>query len=178
MFAEAENELNRAPTTAAIDAFKQVRVRGFNGDVAKIGTIPADYDGFFKAIVDERMFEFGGEALRKWDLIRWNLIASKFAETRALLAKFRLSQAPYDKVPGVMYYLNNSKTGIVYYSGYYQKEPSTAPAGYTAVKWSQSYLGNFATDWAGSFVPNQREILPIGLKALSSNTSLKQEYGY
>ncbi len=33
---------------------------------AKIGTILPDDAGFFKAIADERMFEFGGEGLRKW----------------------------------------------------------------------------------------------------------------
>ncbi|WP_346317508.1 RagB/SusD family nutrient uptake outer membrane protein [Chitinophaga sp. YIM B06452] len=178
MFAEAENQLNNGPTAAATDAFKQVRLRGFNGDETKIGTIPSSFDGFFKAITDERMFEFGGEGLRKWDLIRWNLISSTFAETRGNLEKLRLRQAPYENVPAVMYYLNNSTTGLVYYSGYYQPAPSSQPAGYTSVKWATAYLNTFANDWAGSFVPNQREILPYGPQTLSSNPSLRQGYGY
>lgn len=178
MFAEAENELHHEPTADAIRAFKEVRVRGFDGDESKIGDIPSGYDEFFTAITNERMFEFGGEGLRKWDLIRWNLITPTFAETRANLTKFRTRQAPYNNVPANMYYLDNSSTGIVYYSGYYQPEPSTPPAGYTAVKWASSYFNGFENDWAGSFVSNQREILPFGPKTLSSNTSLRQGYGY
>lgn len=178
MFAEAENEINHAPTGAATSAFKQVRLRGFEGDENKMGAVPSDYASFFKAITDERMFEFGGEGLRKWDLIRWNLITPIFAETRANLTKFRKQQAPYNNIPAKMYYLNNSSTGIVYYSGYYQPAPSAPPAGYTSMNWTAAYLNNFENDWAGSFVPNQREILPYGPQTLSSNPSLQQGYGY
>lgn len=178
MFAEAENEIHQGPSADAVRAFKEVRVRGFNGDESKIGVIPSGYADFFEALTDERMFEFGGEGLRKWDLIRWNLITPKFAETRANLEKFRLRQAPYDNVPANMYYLNNSSTGIVYYSSYYRPTPATPPAGYSTVKWASSYLNTFANDWAGSFVSNQREILPFGPQTLSSNPRLRQGYGY
>jgi hypothetical protein len=178
MFAEAENELNQNPTAAATAAFTQVRQRGFNGDASKIGIIPTDYQGFFTAITNERMFEFGGEGLRKWDLIRWNLINATFTETRANLAKFRVLQAPYNNLPAKMYFLNNSTTGIVYSSSYYKPSAATAPAGYTSVNWAAAYSGAFTTDWAGSFVPNQREILPYGPSTLSSNPNLHQGYGY
>jgi hypothetical protein len=178
MFAEADNELNQGPTAAATDAFKQVRVRGFNGNAAKIGVIPTDYAGFFTAITDERIYEFGGEGLRKWDLIRWNLINTIFTQTRANLAKFRVLQAPYTNIPAKMYFLNNSSTGIVYSSGYYQTSAASGPAGYTSVNWAAAYSAAFVTDWAGSFVPNQREILPYGPSTLSTNPSLHQGYGY
>ena len=178
MYAEAENEINQNPTAAAIAAFKQVRVRAFNGDESRIGTIPSDYGGFFTAITNERSFEFGGEGLRKWDLIRWNLINTVFTETRANLAKFRIQQAPYNNVPAKMYYLNNSTTGLVYSASYYKKELAAAPAGYTSVNWTAAYSSAFVTDWAGSYVPNQREILPYGPSTLSSNPSLKQGYNY
>lgn len=78
MFAEAENELN-GPTEAAKEALKKVRERAFRGAsnkdemvdtyVSTIGT----KDDFFKAIVDERAWEFGGENIRWKDLVRWNL---------------------------------------------------------------------------------------------------------
>lgn len=79
MFAEADNEVNNGPTDAAKAALKQVRERAFrNADnktemvdnyVASLSTKEA----FFKAIVNERKWEFGGENLRWKDLVRWNL---------------------------------------------------------------------------------------------------------
>lgn len=87
MLAEAENELN-GPTATAKEALKTVRARAFAG--------AADYDeqvnqyvnslgskeAFFNAIVDERAWELGGgEGLRKFDLVRWNLYAKKIEET-------------------------------------------------------------------------------------------------
>ena len=178
MFAEADNELNQAPTPAATSALTQVRVRGFNGNAAKIGTIPSDYAGFFTAVTNERSFELGGEGHRKWDLIRWNLIASVIADTRANLAKFRLNQAPYDNVPTKMYFLNNSTAGQVYSASYYVKSAASVPTGYTSLNWTAAYSAAFVTDWAGSYVPNQREILPYGPSTLTSNPSLHQGYGY
>ena len=38
------------------------------------------FKDFFKAIVNERAWEFGGEGLRKFDLVRWNLYANKIEE--------------------------------------------------------------------------------------------------
>ena len=78
MFAEAENELN-GPTDAAKNALKQVRERAFRGAANKAekvdGYVSAlgTKDEFFKAIVDERAWEFGGENIRWKDLVRWNL---------------------------------------------------------------------------------------------------------
>jgi hypothetical protein len=143
-----------------------------------MGAVPSDYAGFFGAVTNERLYEFGGEGLRKWDLIRWNLISSVFATTRANLAKFRLLQAPYTSIPAKMYFLNNSTTGIVYSASYYKTSAASPPANYTSVNWAAAYQGTFATDWAGSFVPNQREILPYGPQTLSSNPNLHQGYGY
>jgi hypothetical protein len=75
MFAEADNELNGAPSTAAKDAYEEVRKRAFRGDVSKIGATPTDKDGFFNAIVNERKLElcFEGGALRRTDLVRWGI---------------------------------------------------------------------------------------------------------
>lgn len=78
MYAEAENELN-GPTDAAKNALKQVRERAFRGAANKAekvdGYVSAlgTKDEFFKAIVDERAWEFGGENIRWKDLVRWNL---------------------------------------------------------------------------------------------------------
>lgn len=177
MYAEAENELNGGPTAQAIDAFKQVRKRGFKGDETKIGTVPADKEGFFKAMVDERSFELGGEALRKYDLIRWNLISSTFATMKANLALMRTRSAPYTNLPQKMYY-KNSSTDLVWYGSYYKPSVSTTPTGYTSVNWTSGMPANFVTMVAEMFKPNHSELLPLPNSALTSNKNLKQDYGY
>ncbi len=86
MFAEAENELN-GPTEAAQEQLKRVRRRAFgeslwaekvDGYVSGVSGSKAD---FFEAIVDERAWEFGGEMIRKYELIRWGNYSQKMAET-------------------------------------------------------------------------------------------------
>tara|TARA_R110002050_G_scaffold273113_1_gene417073 strand:+ start:75175 stop:76986 length:1812 start_codon:yes stop_codon:yes gene_type:complete len=86
MYAEAENELN-GPTLEAQNAFKRIRQRAFDSAdwSAKVDTyttqISASKESFFNAIVDERAWEFGGEMIRKYELIRWNLYSEKAEET-------------------------------------------------------------------------------------------------
>lgn len=86
MYAEAENELN-GPTGEAQGALRRVRQRAFDpaewGDKVDgyISTVSAGKDSFFKAIVDERAWEFGGEMIRKYELIRWGIYSQKMTET-------------------------------------------------------------------------------------------------
>jgi hypothetical protein len=86
MFAEAENELN-GPTAEAQEALKRVRQRAFDQSLwsTKVDQYVAGVSGskedFFNAIVDERAWEFGGEMIRKYELIRWNLYYEKVLET-------------------------------------------------------------------------------------------------
>ncbi len=86
MFAEAENELH-GPTSEAQAAFKRVRQRAFDETIwaEKVDQYTANNAGskedFFNAIVDERAWEFGGEMIRKYELIRWNLYYEKVKET-------------------------------------------------------------------------------------------------
>jgi len=78
MKAEAENEVNESPTTAAYEAINQVRRRAFgkalnevNGDSdAPIGM---DKIAFLDYIRDERLREFCFEGIRRHDLIRWGI---------------------------------------------------------------------------------------------------------
>jgi hypothetical protein len=86
MFAEAENELN-GPTAAAQAALTRVRERAFdeadwNTKVTEyVANVSASKQSFFDAIVDERAWEFGGEMIRKYELIRWNIYSETVAET-------------------------------------------------------------------------------------------------
>lgn len=85
MLAEAENELN-GPTAIAKEALTKVRARAFadsptfGDDVTNYVNALTSKEAFFNAIVNERAWEFGSEALRKFDLVRWNLYAKKIEE--------------------------------------------------------------------------------------------------
>ena len=86
MFAEAENEIS-GPTAEAQNAFKRVRQRAFDPTIWNekvdqyVSGISGSKESFFNAIVDERAWEFGGEMIRKYELIRWNLYYEKVMET-------------------------------------------------------------------------------------------------
>ncbi len=83
MYAEAVNEVEEgvggANGAKAINAFKQVRRRAFTAaDQAQkvdsyTATAAASKATFFKALTQERKWEFGGENMRWKDLVRWNL---------------------------------------------------------------------------------------------------------
>lgn len=90
MYAEAVNEL-QGPDGAgtcgmtARKALTEVRKRAFptEAQAEKVDQYVAALNGkedFFNAIVDERAWEFGGEAIRKYDLIRWGLLIDKTVE--------------------------------------------------------------------------------------------------
>jgi starch-binding outer membrane protein, SusD/RagB family len=86
MLAEAENEIS-GPTAIAQGALKRVRQRAFATNLwpSKVDEYVASVSGgkaaFFDAIVNERGWEFGGEMIRKYELIRWNLYSKKMTET-------------------------------------------------------------------------------------------------
>ncbi|GAB3657952.1 RagB/SusD family nutrient uptake outer membrane protein [Echinicola sediminis] len=86
MYAEAENELN-GPTAEAQEALRRVRRRAFDAQywpskvAAYVSQVSAGKGTFFDAIVDERAWEFGGEMIRKYELIRWGIYSEKVAET-------------------------------------------------------------------------------------------------
>ncbi len=180
MFAEADNELNNGPSGQAITAFEEVRKRAYGGDVSLIGTTPTDYAGFFEAIVKERALEFGGEGIRKYDLIRWNMLASKLAETKVILNEMSTRQPPYDQLPDYMFYLNDSPT-LTWANSYYQPNfiGNTAPPGYTRVEWVRSSIGTtILTYYAEAFEPGKNELLPVPQASRDANPRLTQDYGY
>ena len=135
MYAEADNEMNGAPTAAAISAFEQVRKRAFGA--ASIGTTPSDYNGFFNAIVKERSLELGGEGIRKYDLIRWNMLGQKLDETKAKLLAMAKGEVPYDQLPKTMYYKSNS-TSLIWLNPLDQPAPASPPASSYSVSWTKA----------------------------------------
>lgn len=204
MFAEAENELN-GPTAAARNAFMEVRLRGFGGNAARAtaGLDLASKTSFFNAIVNERYLEFGGEGIRKYDLMRWNLFATKIAEVKANIEKMANNQAPYQNIPQYLYYRAPSASPLQWANSFYRPSPATAPAGTTRVNWRQSinalYIANTkpagtyqitvngtttteistAQGLAAEYVPGRgKELLPIPQATLAADPALKQNFGY
>jgi hypothetical protein len=179
MFAEADNELSGAPSGAAISAYEQVRKRAFG--INPIGVTPADYAGFFNAITNERLWEFGGEGIRKYDLLRWNMLASQIAKTKTNLGLMATSSAPYNTLPTTMYYQtgSNASTGLVWKTDFYSPAPGSPPAGSTSVTWVGSGVATtILTYYAISFTPNKSELLPLATSVIDSNPSLSQNFGF
>lgn len=200
MFAEADNEINGAPSQDAKNALLAVRSRAYAGNLGQVGTIPSDKAGFFNAIVKERLLELGSEGIRKYDLIRWNLIASKIAETKQKLTDFINGTGAYANVPLDIYYkpsvydptktAQQNVTAIdVYTVGadksevfYQPTQSATLPVGYKKIAWRSGVAATYVNDPAGGyaqyFEPNKRELLPIYFEYIQNNYNLTQDYGY
>ncbi|NIJ46471.1 hypothetical protein FHR24_002959 [Wenyingzhuangia heitensis] len=84
MYAEADNAINSGPTASAIQYLDEVRNRAglFPIGTAKPNAI-AGQQAFFEELVDERLRELCFEALRKHDLIRWELLGEKLMDLNA-----------------------------------------------------------------------------------------------
>lgn len=203
MFAEADNEVNGGPSADAKLALERVRKRAYLGFETVIPVTPQDKAGFFEAIVKERLLEFGGEGIRKYDLIRWNLMETKFNETRAKLRDFMSGVGAYANVPLYIYVKENNylKGGSVaevanldLYGGtpntvFYTRglETSTAPAGgYTVKAWRMAVnddkvsgsISGTANGFANYFKANERELLPYPKTVLIETTNMVQNNGY
>ncbi|MCU0387979.1 MAG: RagB/SusD family nutrient uptake outer membrane protein [Chitinophagaceae bacterium] len=180
MFAEAENELNNGPTAAARQAFEEVRLRAYGGNASLIGSTPTSYQGFFNAIVKERALELGGEGIRKYDLIRWNLLATKLAETRATLQAMATRTAPYDQLPEFMLFITGSM-GPNWANSFYYPNPagSTTPAGHTRVNWVRTNINTtILTYYAIGFDARKSALFPIPQQSIDANPNLVQNYMY
>ncbi len=184
MFAEAENELNNGPTAAGKLAFEEVRKRAYLGNTALIGVTPTTKAAFFDAIVNERFLEFGHEGIRKFDLVRWNLLASKIAETRVKIQQMRDRVVPYQNVPQYIYWKNNGEE-IQYYTGansnttnvpWYRPTQVPSPTtGWTRTDWAQNLTVTNAIDGlplyqaiARFFVPGKSELFPYDQSTITS----------
>ncbi|RYY60109.1 MAG: RagB/SusD family nutrient uptake outer membrane protein, partial [Chitinophagaceae bacterium] len=194
MFAEAENELNNGPTAAAYNALNMVRRRGFGKPVNTPDPsvdLPAGLgkNAFFDAIVKERSLELGGEGVRKFDLLRWNLLGTKIQETKTALDLMSKAQAPYNNLPARMYYRNGATADdtSIFANSYYGASPTSAPTGTTSVNWvvaptSSTPINAIGTTalarYALGFTPGRSELLPIPQAARDANPLMTQNPGY
>ena len=189
MFAEAENELN-GPSQTAQNALLEVRTRGFGGNRA-LALANVDFSSptaMLKTIQNERLLEFGDEGIRKYDLLRWNLLGAKIIETKNRLTDMSNGVAPYDKVPTKMYYRIPTNAGpIQWATSFYQPTPATQPAGTTQVSWRSNinavYIANIqpgaSAGFASDYQPSKgKELLPIPQATLDADPALLQNFGY
>ncbi|GHT62392.1 starch-binding protein [Bacteroidia bacterium] len=181
MFAEAQNELQGADKineTAGISArvaLEKVRERAFGAGNSKI----TQYDSnLFEAIVNERAWEFGGEALRKYDLIRWGLLSKKIEQEKEALCKMLNGKGQiriFDKIyqgedfPDVVYfkYLPGNvfidRSSITYYTRY-----AGAP--------DASYTGS--ANWLNGGAVRGSNMATWISRILASSTGLNASYDY
>jgi hypothetical protein len=200
MLAETENEINNGPTDVAKNALIQVRQRAFpaaNWDVKVtqyVAAAAASKASFFNAIVNERAWEFGGECLRKFDLIRWNLYGKNIAATRLKLIQMGLDtrlgtgQGAYLTFPDKVYWKLNADNTLSI-AGLYKKL-TVAPTGYTTANWllnlanSDGTAPAFITDMFNGYSDNTgvapvRYILPIHQSVIEASLgNLKNYYNY
>lgn len=114
LHAETENELNNGPTQEAKDALIAVRQRAFHSDhwdkmvYHYTDSVSASKEDFFNAIVNERAWEFGGELVRKYDLIRWNLLGAKLKEMKEENLKIINDDPKYQHVPDRIFWRTGS----------------------------------------------------------------------
>lgn len=193
MHAEAENEIN-GPTTAAYNSINQVRRRGYGKSItAPDATVdlPSGLSKtqFFDRIVKERSLELGGEGLRKVDLIRWNLLGAKIAETITALNNMHNRVAPYDNYPTYMYFKTNgaaddNNIGNFWVNSFYKpSSTSSAPTGQTRVNWflntgSANISATIIARYATGYTAGKSELLPIPQAARDANFNLTQNKGY
>jgi hypothetical protein len=158
MLAEAENQLN-GPTDLAKQMLTTVRTRAFKAVdysqkvQAYIDSVSTSKDVFFNALVNERAWEFGGECLRKFDLVRWNNYGQKIIETRATLDNIgkaalgleltKPEVAKYVSYAKSLYYIKANGT-ITFLNSYY--EPTTAQIN----NWTTTYGSVTLADWSKS----------------------------
>ncbi len=189
MFAEAENEIN-GPTIAAYTAINTVRRRGF-GKALSTADATVDLAGlskatFFTAIVKERSLELGGEGIRKYDLIRWNLLAATLAQTKQTLTDMSNQVGIYANLPKSMYYKNSSTADdkTLWSNSFYLPAPTSTPANTTKVTWfgvagtANAIYATALSRFATGFVTGKSELMPIPQPARDANFNLTQNPGY
>ena len=115
MLAEADNEINGAPTALAKQMLTRVRERAF-AKASNKSAMVTEYinnlnskEAFFNAIVDERAWEFGGENIRKFDLVRWNNYSSKVVDAIEWIRSVAMNYSQTSIVNGEFVYDKNQE---------------------------------------------------------------------
>lgn len=197
MLAEAENELN-GPTEIAQNALKRVRQRAFASANwptkvdAYVKSISASKQSFFNAIVDERAWEFGGEMIRKYELIRWNLYAPKMKQMvddlKLMADAAQTGTGKFSELPDYMYWKRDA-SGTFKLLNPSRKYVGTPDATWTRVSFLASlkptpttYADWITKDWEkyynGPVAGVSRYIFPIPAEAITNSQGKLANDGY
>ncbi len=191
MAAEIANELGDLPKAKGY--LEQVRKRAYKGYESEV---TAYMNGLttkaqvFNAIVDERALEFIGEFLRKGDLIRWNLLESKIAESQNEMRALSDRTGAFADIASNVWckYAADGITITDYWG--YEHGQTAAPAGegweaYTDSegKTPSNYFSMSETKinsfYFPAYTPNQRQWWPIPTVSITnSQGALVNDYGF
>jgi hypothetical protein len=189
MFAEARYALtNDADAVSPVaqmsarQALEKVRERAFGSNSAGVKQYDPD---FFNAIVNERAWEFGGEGIRKLDLVRWGLLDRKIEEMKeAMLFMYDGTQPVkiFDKVyqpenfPDTLYYKYDSNGEFIDHASinYYTKLDNNPDANlYSKITW---FPGSYWNQSDGS--SRVTTVVNNSYKILLCASGLRASYNY
>ncbi|WP_455585351.1 RagB/SusD family nutrient uptake outer membrane protein [Bacteroides sp.] len=194
MYAEALNELQGcdvagpANQMTARQALKEVHNRAFSDKSYADNYVDAiPNNDFFDAIVQERAWEFAGEGIRKYDLIRWGLLSEKIEQAVEDYKKVNM------EAPEMLYYkMTTDAKGnsiIDMSSVCWRSEPSNT-ADYKSIEfWGQNkddesknkiLTDNLPYISAGlNATVKYRHLFPLGNTSISdSKGTIKNSYGF
>ena len=193
MFAEAAYGQGKSPDAineiAGISprqALERVRERAFGAGSPEI----TNYDNdFFEAIVNERAWEFGGESIRKLDLVRWGLLDTKIEEMkRAMLYMMDGTKTVeiFDKTyqpssfPTELYYAYDGNTEFIDWSSvnfYSQRNSNPDKSRYRRIDWFPKRYWDIDEDNPQTEDDAETLIENSG-KVLACASGLRAEYDY
>lgn len=191
MFAEAGYALNGSAdminSVAGISprqALEAVRQRAFGADSPQVSSYDSD---FFEAIVNERAWEFGGEGIRKLDLVRWGLLDSKIEDMKKAMLYmmdgtktvqiFDKTYNPSD-FPQVLYYTyegSNLNGELIDWSSvnfYMNRNANPNPKIYREIRW---FPGNY---WERKDESAAKTLIQNSAKVCACASGLRASYDY
>lgn len=194
MFAEADLFLNGSEGQ---NYFNMVRRRAFGQPINAVS--PYDLPLTLDNIKKERAFEFCGENIRKYDLMRWGELKKGIDQAKSNLTALRDGTGAYADVPAILYYkwvADNSAAAptpgervLTIYGlnrGENDDKTVTDPTGgWLKRVWTQGasgtelYLSDGFINYLYHQDPDKRQLFPIFNQIIiTSNGMLKNDYGY
>lgn len=193
MYAEALNEYHNGPTAEAIAAFEKVRARGYAGNTAAMGQTPGDYEGFRKAIINERKLELGFESWRRTDLARWGILYETLSETKQKLIRLSERTQEFADADAYRVYKKTVATSFadpvvaIPYTGHKQMSSADSTQmvkdGFTVLRmhgvsplYSQGALtpnAALVTNLFRGLEKNKVELLPLAISIIDVNSGLQ-----